>query len=394
MFKINSQFEYPLPKINVDIEKIVLELSNAIEGYFNIRNSGGGDLCGTIISNTDCLKFSQDEFSQNKIKIIYSVDVTSYSKSDMIQSNVIISSNGGEKVIPVIIKIKSEEIITKENIKISSLKDFLNYSKKYPIEARRIISTNDFLIWIKRIGFEHMDMLEHFVKDSNKERALDNFLVLAKLKRKSYVEIEGSKSILFKINPFSIDIVEGSICLNRVGWGYIDEEIIIKDEKDWILFKNKKITTKDFDEDGKLYIKYSISTRLLKEKYSRQTIFFKGVDLSINVDVIKMSPFKIRLSKQSYNLNDEGFLEIENNTEKDLMFEIYANDNFLKFEGTKYFVSKYAKVPFEIKFTAFQKTQFEFSKKINTKTQIHIKTVIEDNIIKQIKDVIIGSTLV
>lgn len=391
---ISNQFEYPLPRISIDIEKIVIESNTTKEGFFNIKNIGGGELEGFISSNEKCVKFIPEKFKTNNIKMVYNVDVSMYSKGELIQSSIIISSNGGELVIPFVIKIVAEAIEIKEGTKINSLKEFLSYSKKYPIDSRRILGTTDFLLWLKRIGFEHMDMLEHIIKDSNKERALDNFFTLCKLKKKAFITAFENNSEL-EIKPYFKEPILGNISILRNGWGYIDTEVIVEKSLLWFKLDTEKITSKSFDINGVGVIKYTINPALIGGKYSRQTIIIKGdKPLNINVNVSLLPFIKLKLSKERFYFNDEGILKIENNSGRDLIFEIFASDNFIKFEARNYPVFESAEIPFSVKFTAIQMAQINLTKKPYIQSEITIRVIINNEVIKKTKNIIIGYSLI
>ena len=187
---MESIYEYPMPCVETGTNKIAMNVrNNSARGYIDVWNSGGGLLEGSITSNTDCITFVNEEFKGNNVRIEYKVNTLMYKKGDMIRSSLFISSNGGEKIISVIINVLEEVLETKNGGYISNIKEFMGYARKNPIEARKMLGSNDFLIWVKRTGFEHTDILEHIINDANKERALDNFFVLCGLKAKSRIEI-------------------------------------------------------------------------------------------------------------------------------------------------------------------------------------------------------------
>lgn len=383
-----------MPKIKIDIDKIVVQVRHNAEGFFNIKNTGGGTLAGVIFSNTDCIEFNPDYFEGNNVKIRYVVSSGIYGNGDIIHANILISSNGGELKIPVVIKIITETIETIQKFEINSLKDFLSYSKKYPIDARRMIGTNEFIFWLQKIGFEHIEILEHIIKDSNKERALDNFLTLTKLKKKAYIE-PNEKNINLKIRPISNEEIKSFFTLNKIGWGYIESEIELKNNCKWIELEKNKITNKDFDDSGKCIINYKVKSNLIADKFTKETVIINNpVKSYININVIKLPLLKLQFNKECYNLADRGFLKIENNTGSDLAVIIKTSDNFIKFNSENYYIKDSKEIYFDIKVTGILKTQMEFIKKPYIESEIYIKTNIESKILKYTKSIIIGDSLV
>jgi len=392
---INSKFDFPLPKINTIVDEIYEEVDSIKQGYIKIENVGGGILEGKISSNSNSILFMPDEFVSNNIKIAYNINVSMYSKGEIVKTEIIISSNGGEKIIPINIKVIENVIHTKEGIAIKKLDDFLNYSKQYSIEARRLLCSNDFMIWLKNINFADIDIVESLINDSNKERALDNFLILCKLKKRAFTTSD-KDCINIKINDYNKREIEGKIKLYKNGWGYIDDELFIKNNSDWLSINKNKITSKDFDDNNEAEITYYVNVDAIKTKYEKDSIVIKGTEKrEIKFWIINESLINVKITKMYFDLNDTGFIEIENNTkESELTFEIISDENCVKFEGYKYRVGKYAKIPFNIKVSGIQKAQNEIFKKPFIDAKIYIKTTVGKNVLKYEKKIRICDTII
>jgi len=391
---INSKFDFPLPKINIIVDEIYEEVDSIKQGYIKIENTGGGMLKGKISSNSNSILFMPDEFASNNIKIAYNINVSMYSKGEIIKSEIVISSNGGEKIIPINIKVIENVIHTKEGITIKRLDDFLNYSKQYSIEARRLLCSNDFMIWLKNTNFGDIDIVESLINDSNKERALDNFLILCKLKKRAFTTSD-KDCINIKINDYDKKEIEGKIKLYKNGWGYIDDELFIKNNSEWLSINKNKITSKDFDENNEAEIIYYIDVNVIESKYEKDSIVIKGTEKKeIKFWIINEPLVSVKIMKMYFDLNDTGFIEIENNTKGDLLFEIVADESCVKFDGYKYLVGKYAKIPFKIKVSGIQKAQNEIFKKPFIDAKIYIKTTVGKNVLKYEKKIRICDTII
>ena len=119
--------EYPLPIIQIDIDKIAINMNEKNSGVINIKNVGGGTLLGDIVSNTDCIILDTEEFSGNNISIGYSVVPAIYSSGDFIKSEITIISNGGSINIPVYINISNFDYLKCNQEKIYTIKEFYQY---------------------------------------------------------------------------------------------------------------------------------------------------------------------------------------------------------------------------------------------------------------------------
>lgn len=386
-----EQLEYPLPTIKADVDKLYIEASGSFEGSFWIRNAGGSELNGRITSNSRGLKFLPQNFNGNKIEIKYKFNLDIYKKGDIIQTSALIMSNGGEVIIPVTIHIIAPAVKTKDGDKITSLKDFLFYAKKDPLESRRLFSQKEFMMWLLSINYENMDMYEHFNKDPNKERAVDNFLVFNGLKNRAELTLIENK-INISIKPFENDPVTGVIPIKLKGWGFIDADVVCQNSLPWLRLMTNKITASDFDENGFFEASFIIYPNLIKKRTVSEKVKLVHKDEEeVYISVCREHALNIRLDKNSYSNEDSGKIIVTNNTFKDLMLEIYPKDSFLRFEGKRYLVGANAEIPFSIKFSALQNAQYSLKKQIIIETGIAVRTYINEKRWDKALDVSIGN---
>ena len=386
--------EYPLPNIQIDIDKIAINMNEKNSGVISIKNIGGGILSGDIVSNTDCLLLDKENFLGNDVKIEYNIVPSVYYSGEFIKSEVVIISNGGQVYIPVYISISSFDYLQGLKEKIYTIKEFYGYYLKNYIEAIRVFYSYEFMIWLKNINYKHIDVVEEILKDSNKQRAIDNFFVLSKMKEKSYIKLSQK---IFKYKYFTTntesDII-GIIPIKLIGSGYFEEDIVLEDDIDFIKILKNKITNKDFDEDGN----YNLEFRILKNKinnfFERRKIVFNKTNESVIIELSKKKPVEILLEKEYFTTTDSGVLKILNNTEKDIIIEIVTKDTFIFFEGKKYLVSKYTEIDFNVKMTGFLKAQMDFTKRPNIESEILIKAILDDGIYKMEKNIYIGNNLI
>ena len=78
--------EYPLPNIQIDIDKIAINMNEKNSGVINIKNIGGGILSGDIVTKTDSLLLDKENFLGNDVKIEYNIVPSVYSSGEFIKS--------------------------------------------------------------------------------------------------------------------------------------------------------------------------------------------------------------------------------------------------------------------------------------------------------------------
>lgn len=370
--EIMEQFEYPLPVLDIDTEKIVIETTGSCEGSFKIKNAGGGLLSGSIMSNSRAITFYPDSINKNDINVTYQVNPDVYKVGDVIHTGVVIMSNGGEKIIPIIIKITPPAIITKEDVKISTLKDFMAYSRRFPLPARQLFMSKDFMMWLISIEYEFMEAFEQLTKDPVKERAVDNFLILSGLKKKTKIMLLEDK-IEVSLKPLQKGIYYGAIPIKKSGYGYVEEEVYTKNGAPWLKLSTDKVISADFGGEETAEIRFSIDTVLIKTKYAAETVCVGGDGCRACITVKRLPFLQVKLSKESFAQEDKGWIKITNHAGCDLMLDILLQDTFIKLEGKKYFVGEYAEIPFEVKLSAFQAAQMSIRKQPYLNTIISIR---------------------
>lgn len=379
-----EQFEGPLPIINKDTKKIYIETSNSCEGSIIIKNSGGGTIAGRIMSNSRFISFEPEEFNGNNSKIMFYINLNTYgskyanevkiapniNSEEILKSTAVIMSNGGEHKIEFTIKVVPCSIETEEKISISSLKDFYGYFRKYPSKAEALFYKREFMSWLKAIGYENMDLYEKFLLDTNKERALDNFLIANKLKHRASVDFE-NRLISVIVPAFNDDIYTGLIKLKKTGSGYIEEEI--KNISPWFSLGKKTVLSSDFDNEGTAYINYSIDPLKFSRKVNFDKVFLS--DKVLEVKAVKLSFIDAQLERTYLSFKDSSNILIINNANEKLTVDITPKDSFIKLEGKRYYINETALIPFTIDIPKLLQAQLSLKKQPTLESSLYIESV-------------------
>ncbi len=376
-----AQFEYPLPILAIDTDKIVIETSELYEGSLLVKNAGGGTLSGRITSNVSGLTFSPDTFDTNETRVYYNFTLDLYKTGDIIHSNAVIMSNGGEKYIPIYIKILFPTLVTKEDAVLTDLNDFYDYALKYPAAARQLFVSRDFMIWLVNINYEFPEIFEQLINDPNKERALDNFFILSKLKSRASLAFF-DKRLEVRLKPGEKSMYYGSFQLTRLGHGYIEASLHLKNDAPWLRLGRTEISGGDFGTADTLSVSYSVDPLQLKSRFASETVCIAGEGgLELPVAVKTYSPISFRLSKETFIFQDVGEVLVYNNTGVDATVELSCKDSYVKFKARRFFVGAYGQIPFDIKITALQHAQFVLKKQPCVNTEIYIRAVYGSSVV-------------
>jgi hypothetical protein len=375
-----DQYEYSLPVIKADKTEIRIETSRDARGEIDLRNSGGGTLEGSIASNLPSLSFSPVQFTGNKVRADYRFSLGAHVPGDVIDSNVYITSNGGELIIPVHITVISRSLTADDGTVLSTMDDFLAYAESNPAEAARTFARKDFGEWLSEMpgGAVNVELYDHLRFDANKERAADNFLVCHGLKRKSEITLEQSSSDIH-VPPGLKDLVSGVIGVTRETGGFLEASVSVREPAPWLRLITNRLTAAAFDKNGMSCVDYVINPLLLNNRRHMADVLIKtpGAELSHRLFVNVLPVFGANLNKNTYTLTDSGKVIIENNTGSYIKIEIIPKHDFFSFKGKYYLIGGRADIPFEIKLAPNRFSALAERDNFFARSELLIKTVYE-----------------
>lgn len=377
-----KRFEYPLPAISSDTSSIQFDTSGLYDGQFTLTNTGGSVLEGTITSNLRGLTFSPAKFSGNNIPVIYSFSADRCKKGDLIQTSILIVSNGGEIVLPVTIRITAPSLRSDDTkVCMSSLDDFAAYAMENFSAAARIFSSIDFRKWLKDLGYENMSIYEMFNTDSNIECGLDNFLILNDLKKKAVIDII-SERVQVNSRPLESDPLTCVIPIELKGWGYVDERLKVTGNPTWIKLMQYTISQSDFrrhDQKAVCGVSCLIYPKLISLRSATAEIQFLKMGKRAYIDVRKLPEIEASLSRQSFTFDDSGHIIVKNFTFLDLPLDILTDAPFIRFEARRYIINSNSitEIPFVIRFGSMR----SFKKRPSVTAVISLKTFVNDRLI-------------
>jgi hypothetical protein len=380
--------EEPKSILKLNIQKIVASTSSLLQGEFFITNDGKGTLRGGISVRNSAIEFLSDTFEGNRVKIGYVIDVNKLKIGFTVKTEALIYSNGGEFVLPILINVIAPMLETGLEINISKLNDILLIAKKRNKEAQMLFYRNDFVSWLININYEYLMIYDYIVKDSNKERGLDNFLIFNKLKNK--VELTtATQEVYLNIKNDSKETVSGIIKVNKSCWGYVECDVEIKNNSKWITLETNKITSMNFNDDGSFLLKYSIDTSQIYSNIAFEQIII-GDDLVIDLKIKRKKNVYLNLSKENYSFDDKGVVSIDNFTNESIKVEIIPKDSFIKFDSKIYTVEDNKQIEFTVKPNPLQMAQISIIKHSLIESSLYFKITIKSKVIEKILRFTIG----
>ncbi|MCL2840543.1 MAG: DUF5717 family protein [Defluviitaleaceae bacterium] len=394
--KYTRRYESPLPVLSVDIDALSLETKDSISGTFRIKNTGGGVLKGQIFSRCTGLVFEPAEWEGNTqtIKYTWNASAAGIGIGQTLDALYYISSNGGEKEIPVSAKLTKMSITTAEGYTVANIQDFYAYALKHPAQARRMFTDSEFYMLLLATGYPYMEVYESLHKDANRERAMDNFFVLSGLKHRTNLEIQ-SHQLEFSQKPEVRDMLYGNFLVQKNDGGYVEAPILIKDEAPWLTLSSGKLAASDFNETHAATINFSIDPTQIRKSYAREQVVI-GTDAAedgsnvLEIVYRRVPPLIVRLNRAAYRYEDKGVIEVINNTGKNMQIETFCPESYIRFTARSFVVGAVGEIPFDVKLSAFMSAQLFFRKLPYMKTSIEIKAKIPAQEFKKNLPIIVG----
>jgi hypothetical protein len=390
---MDERLEYPLPVLSVDTDALLIETKDFHEGRFRIKNTGGSTLSGQLLSRAACISFEPAAWEGNDVGITYRFkpEESGMKPGDVLETVAYICSNGGEKKLPVTIRLIKMAITTQgaggEERIIANIRDFYDYARDYPAQARRLFTDSEFYMLLLATNYPYLEAYEMLHRDTNRERAMDNFFILSGLKQKTALTLQRDGQE-FNRKPHENDILHSHFLARKSDGGFVEVPISAKNNAPWLNLPSHRLISADFNEANIAVVNFSINPYQIPGRYARETIMVG--DHAFDVVYKRAAPLSMRLNREAYRFDDQGAIEINNNTGNEIWVEVFCKDSFIRFSAKKFPVGEQYQIPFTVKLSAFMSAQLLFRKLPFLKTVIEIKTVYRDQLIKRHLDLVVG----
>ncbi|MCL2216023.1 MAG: DUF5717 family protein [Defluviitaleaceae bacterium] len=373
------RYENPLPVLETDTDLLVIETKDRFDGQIKIKNTGGGVLSGRILSRCAGLTFEPWEWENNSQTINYTWNAAASGLSigQRLDALFYITSNGGEKEIPVSAKLTKMSITTAEGHTVANIRDFYEYALTHPVQARRMFTDSEFYMLLLASGYPYMEVYESLHKDANRERAMDNFFVLSGLKGRTNLEVK-THQLEFSQKPEDRDMLYGNFLVQKSDHGYVEAPILLRDEAPWLTLSSGKLSAADFNEAHCATINFSIDPTQISKSYARELVIIgtdtaSGGGNTVEIVYRRTPPLILRLNRAAYRYEDKGIIEVINNTGMNMQVEAFCPESYIRFTARSFPIGAYGEIPFEVKLSPFMSAQLFFRKLPYMKTAIEIK---------------------
>ncbi|NLL70055.1 MAG: hypothetical protein GX238_02865 [Epulopiscium sp.] len=383
-------YEEAMPILQVSIQELHLSLapSSVYTGAFTIENKGGGQLRGKVFCSHPYLQCTPNQWENNKQVCMYRIDTKGMSLSQTYESSFTILSNGGEDNIFIFITIEDSVLSTH---KWDTMKGFLEYAKNHWEEAVEQFYTQDFYYWLHQDTFLPFLPLYQYVKNQLPSQGLESFLVGGGFKMPARWNLI-NKSTYIRIATGQSTDLEYVIEIQKEQWGYIEGTITTNVE--WIQLWKEKISSNDFDQQGRGYIPYRIIPEAINKSYQRGKIIIETSyqRFDYEVQVVKNPSVQIHLSKKSFTKEDKGEVIITNNTGEDLVIHIRSSAAWVQFKAQKYLIANKASIPFFIHFTKWDQWKYQIfsSNRLFYETKVMVQTQVNKKWIQKEFKIVVG----
>ena len=286
----NGNVEYALPEGKPSVEKIELSVyeGEKILSEFTVDTTNDKDIKGVVSSTDARVEILNGQFfgKHNNVKV--HVDATQIQAGTVIQSDIIITSNSGTMTVPCTVKVLNVTLETGVGT-ISGIKDFMKlWSYDYE-EALRLFLSKSFKSVIIGNDAYMCTLYDQLLKNTNREIAMEEFLVAMKLKEKVQISVVNSKVEYENINEAYADEFQ----ITRSCLGYVDIDVEV--EGDFLHNCKEKITNDDFVGNTFNY-QYLISQYKLHQGENKGKITLKTATQTLEFEiVIKNKPDDIAM---------------------------------------------------------------------------------------------------
>lgn len=395
---MSAKYEYPLPALSADTDSLEIETKDSHKGQITIKNTGGGVLKGQVLSRLRGLSFEPAEFEGNNQVIFYTFNAQAAGLGigETVESRFFITSNGGEKEIPVSAKLIKMSLSTPDGYTIANIRDFYDYSLTHGAQARRLFIDSEFYMLLLASGYKYMEVYESLHKDANRERAMDNFFILSGLKGRTELAAivdSGTRRLEFSVNPNSSDIILGKFKVQKSDTGYVEAPLVLRNESLWLTLSSGKLTASDFDETNTATVNFTIDSKKITDSFVREqvTIGTYAHDKNIMEIICRRLPaFVLRLNRDTYRYADKGVIEVRNNTGSTMQISVFCPESYIRFSARSYPIGARGEIPFEVKLSAFMNAQVLFRKLPYMRTTIETKAKIPGQEFKKTFPIVVG----
>jgi len=253
----------------------------------------------------------------------------------------------------------------------NSLTEFYQLAKTNPKEAGRFFASGDFYMFLLTQEFPFMDVYEVLHKDPIRERAMENFLVLAGLKSKTQI------SITQKYLPFvtaTDEKIMSSISYTKNDEGYADDSVQTKNNAPWLTFRPKQAGE----------IPFIINPGFMDSTYATENITIgTNPANSVEISLRRTTGLSVKTDRDAYIFGSIGAISITNYTGKNVKVEAKCQTGCIHFSARSYIIGREEQIPFRVTLSPLLSAQMFFRKRPYIETVLRIKASLPGQVYKK-----------
>lgn len=276
----NGNVEYVIPKAKVSDEKLSITVAAGENSIieFTVDSVNDKDIKGIVFSKDARIEVLNNQFfgKHNVIKLY--VSAKHIKPETQINSEIVITSNAGEIIIPCEVYVESIELETSIGA-VANLDDFMRLLAHDYEEALKLFLSKKFKS-VLIAGDDYKNSLyDQLVRNLNREIAMEEFLVKTEMKKKVVLSLSKSQKEYNNITEAYGDVLS----ITRSCQGYVDIDVEIKGD----FLHNSKIRITNDDFVGNTYeYPYLINSFKLHQGENRAKIILKTTTQTLNYDII------------------------------------------------------------------------------------------------------------
>jgi hypothetical protein len=275
-----GEFEYDPPHILLSQEeiRINIEAGKVYEGDFTIRNSCRREMKGQVHSTIRLLRFKASSFRGADNTVSYSFDASYLKAGEILQGEISIVSDCGEKLLPLYIEVEAAYVMTSLG-KIKDLFQFTNLARTDWSEAKKVFRREDFERIFLANEERYRCLYRYLLKSISTSQALEEFLIAIHKKSRIQIKIDKVRTE-YEVTSEEID---DHLTLSKDHWGYA--EIRISTDVPFIKPEQKLIWADRFI-DNSYMVNYTIDPKSLGHGNNYGHIYIKTAYQTITVDIL------------------------------------------------------------------------------------------------------------
>lgn len=279
---VKGAFEYDTGKLVLSEKKIELSCApgETREGSFSISSAEDRNVHLRIYPSDPRIAVSTGAFDGNMaagLNVAYSVTSFGLEAGDVFKGELAIISDMGEYVLPVILNVVREHLISSAG-QIKNLFHFTNLARSDFDEAVRIFYTDGF-----ESIFDNTDRNSYF-----KYRAFSAVKGSVANVEEFLISVNKKNPVVYSFADESLKLrqpeenVHGEVLLNRSGWGYTN--LVISSDADFLVLKKESYGELDF-LGNTLSVEYDIFTDKLHAGINYAAISVVSVHSCVSLPV-------------------------------------------------------------------------------------------------------------